>query len=77
MEFAVIKCYSNDVEANIVKGMLEANDIFCWLRDETLGTLRLHSSGGIKLMVREDQAQQALDLIGQTKSQRLTDNSDL
>lgn len=47
--------------------MLEANDILCWLQDENLGALRMYSNG-VKLMVKEDQVQKALDLINAAKS---------
>ena len=45
--------------------MLEANDMVCSF-NTSLGTLGLHSDG-IKLMVREDQAQKALRLIDASK----------
>jgi hypothetical protein len=71
MEFVLIKSFNDEIEANIVQGMLEANGIVCWLQDEILGRLRLYSNG-IKLMVREDQVQKALDLIDASKNQNVT-----
>lgn len=65
MKLVIIKRFRNYIEANIVKGMLEANEISCWLQDEYLGFLGKGS--GIKLMVREDQEQAALDLIQTTR----------
>jgi len=67
MEFVIAKRFTNYIEANIVKGMLEANDISCWLQDENLGIIGMYSNG-IKLMVREDQIQKASDLIDVPKN---------
>ena len=67
MEFVLVERFKSYIEANIIKGMLETNDIFCWLQDESLGIIGMYSNG-IKLMVREDQVQKALDLINATKS---------
>lgn len=66
----MIERFKNYIEANIVKGMLESNDIFCWLQDENLGTIGMYSNG-IKLMVREDQVQKALQLIDTSKNNNL------
>jgi rubredoxin len=60
METTVLKRYDNPIEANIVKGLLESNDIFCFLQDEhSIGMNPLYAValGGIKLIVRiEDEA---------------------
>jgi hypothetical protein len=67
MEFVLVERFKNYIQANIAKGMLEANDIVCWLQDENLGTIGMYSDG-IKLMVSENQAQRALDLINDAKN---------
>lgn len=71
MEFVIVQRFKNYIETNIVKGMLEANGIFCWLQDEYSSVIWKYPVGGIKLMVRQDEAQQALDLMnhnGQSRS---------
>jgi len=70
MEFVLVERFKNYIEANIVKGMLEANDILCWLQDENLGIIGRYSNG-IKLMVREDQVRKALDLIDAAKNRSI------
>ncbi len=61
METTILKRFDSPVEANIVKGLLESNEIFCFLQDEhSIGINPLYANalGGIKLMVRvEDEAQ--------------------
>ena len=58
MEFVLFESFNDYMEANIVKGMPEANDILCWLQDENSGTIRRIYSNGI---------QKALDLINASK----------
>ncbi len=66
METIIIKRFDSPVEANIVKGFLESNDLFCFLQDEhSIGLNPLYSNamGGIKLMVRIEDEERALDLL--------------
>ena len=63
MEFVLVQRFKNYIEANIVKGMLEANGIFCWLQDEYSSVLGKYPVDGVKLLVRQDQAQKAIDLM--------------
>lgn len=66
METTILKRFDSPIEANIVKGMLEANDIFCFLQDEhSIGMNPLYSNalGGIKLMVRIEDQEQAQKIL--------------
>lgn len=66
METIILKRFDNPVEANIVKGTLEANGIFCFLQDEhSIGMNPLYSNalGGIKLLVRVEDETLAQDIL--------------
>lgn len=66
METIILKRFDSPIEANIVKGFLESNEIFCFLQDEhSIGINPLYANalGGIKLMVRVEDAQTAQDLL--------------
>lgn len=66
METLVLKRFDSPIEANIVKGLLESNDVFCFLQDEhSIGMNPLYSNamGGIKLMVRTEDAARAHALL--------------
>ena len=62
MEFVIVQRFKNYTEANIIRGMLEANGIFCWLQDENTSVIGKYPVGSIKLMVKQDQAQQDFNL---------------
>ncbi|MBC7486287.1 MAG: DUF2007 domain-containing protein [Cytophagaceae bacterium] len=66
METIILKRFDSPVEANIVKGLLESNDIFCFLQDEhSIGINPLYANalGGIKLMVRVEDGPRANALL--------------
>jgi len=70
MQTIILKRFDSPVEANIVKGLLESNDIFCFLQDEhSIGINPLYSNamGGIKLMVRVEDEQRAYALLASNK----------
>ncbi len=55
-KIVVIRRFDNPIEANIIKGLLEANEISCFLTDENiigLNPLYNPAIGGIKLQVFE------------------------
>jgi len=60
-----IKSYLNYAEANIAKGFLEANGIDAELFDENIvQTVPIFAAnGGIRLMVREEDAENAIELL--------------
>jgi hypothetical protein len=73
MNFQIIKRYDNYVEAHIDKGLLEENDIECWLKDEntvTLDPLLTNAIGGIKLMVNTAQIVAAIEILNSLKEEQ-------
>ena len=68
MDYAILRTFTNYVDAHIVKGRLEAAGIPCWLKDEHLSALLLdpvfiNAIAGIKLMVPVDMLQKAEDVL--------------
>jgi hypothetical protein len=79
MNFVILQVFTHYIDAHIVKGRLEAAGISCWLRDEHLSALIVdpiltNAIAGIKLMVPEDQLQQAIDILN-APQQDLTEHS--
>lgn len=63
----VADTFTSDIEANIVAGMLRANDIPCILDGEIISSvmgIQLSPRGSIRLMVRESDLPKALSLMG-------------
>lgn len=59
-----VEIYNNYVEANIVLGRLQNDEIDCWLLDENTATILTGNTiGGIKLVVPPSQAEKAKELI--------------
>ena len=71
MDFVVLQRFDNYIDAHIVKGRLEDQGVHCWLKDEHLSSLIVDPvltntvSGGIKLMVPEDELQRAIAILDQ------------
>jgi predicted RNA-binding Zn-ribbon protein involved in translation (DUF1610 family) len=66
MDFVPVQYYLNYVDAHIAMGVLEAQGINCWLKDEntvTIDPILTHAVGGIKLMVGADQAEKAAGIL--------------
>ena len=64
----MLQSFDNYIDAHIVKGRLEAEDIPCWLKDEHTSALIVdpvltNAIGGIKLMVPKDQVQKATEIL--------------
>ena len=71
METIILKRFDSPVEANIVKGFLESNDVFCFLQDEhSIGINPLYANalGGIKLMVRIEDEERAVAVLQSSES---------
>jgi hypothetical protein len=73
MEFVLLRSFDNYIDAHIVKGRLEAEDIRCWLKDENLSSLIVdpiltNAIGGIKLMVAKEQLTRAIEILTQPQS---------
>jgi DNA-directed RNA polymerase subunit RPC12/RpoP len=72
MDFSPIQVFSNYIDANIMRGRLEDEGIYCWLKDEnivTLDPILTNAIGGIKLMVRSEQVDRAFQLLKQFRSE--------
>lgn len=71
MDFVLLQSFDNYIDAHIVKGRLEDQDIHCWLKDENLSSLIVDPiltnavSGGIKLFVPKDELQKAIEILNQ------------
>jgi len=70
MEFVLLQTFDNYIDAHIVKGRLEAEDIICWLKDEHLSALIVDPVlvsviAGIKLMVAKDHVEKAKQILNE------------
>lgn len=66
MEFVEIGVFENYVDAHITKGQLEESGIRCWLKDEntlSMNPMWNQALGGIKLMVAEEDLEDARELM--------------
>lgn len=69
MAFVAVTTYDNYIPAHIALGRLTEEYINCYLQDEysvTVGPFLTNSIGGIKLMVAEEQAERALEILNST-----------
>ncbi len=72
MKFIPIEVFDNYIEANIRLSLLKDAGIECWLKDEytvTMDPILTNAVGGIKIVVREDDAEDAIRLIRELKQQ--------
>jgi hypothetical protein len=68
MNFILLQSFSNYIDAHILFGRLSETGINCWLKDENLVTINplwANAAGGIKLMVAENQFEEASSLLAQ------------
>lgn len=73
MEFVLLNSYNNYIEAHIAKGVLEENDINCWLKDEntvTIDPILTNAVGGIKIMVVKAEAERAWEILSQLRKEQ-------
>jgi DNA-directed RNA polymerase subunit RPC12/RpoP len=71
MQFIPVWSYDNYVAAQIALGRLQQDGIDCWLKDEntvTIDPILTNAVGGIKLMVLQNQAQEALDILNELQA---------
>jgi hypothetical protein len=65
-ELVSVGTADGQVEAEIIKGLLAANDIEVWLSQESAGSalgLTVGAMGEVEIMVRAEQAEQARSLL--------------
>jgi hypothetical protein len=70
MDFVLLQTFDNYIEAHIIKGRLEAENIICWLKDEHLSALIVDPVfvsviAGIKLMVAKQHVERAIDILNE------------
>lgn len=73
MDFLPVNYYQNYVDAHIAKGVLEENDIECWLKDEntvTIDPILTNAVGGIKLMVAKEKADMARKILEDLRNEQ-------
>jgi hypothetical protein len=66
MKFIAVRSFDDYISAHIVMGRLKEENIICHLQDEhsiTTTPFLSNITGGIKLMVPEQQAERALELL--------------
>ncbi|MCB9201938.1 MAG: DUF2007 domain-containing protein [Flavobacteriales bacterium] len=66
MNLVNLKTFTNSAQANIYKSMLEANGIKAFLFDEMTSLTNAEinfSSGGVRLMVNQEDVEKALEFI--------------
>jgi hypothetical protein len=71
MPYVAISTYDNYIPAHIALGRLSEEYIICYLQDENSATVSpflTNSIGGIKLMVAEEQAERALEILNSAGS---------
>lgn len=64
-ELVTVRTFTNDLEANVAKGALEAFGIDCMLSRDDAGGQRPHLafSGGVRLLVRAEDAERAAEVL--------------
>lgn len=73
MDFVTLNSYNNYIEAHIAKGVLEEQNIRCWLKDEntvTIDPILTNAIGGIKVMVAKQDAQRGWEILTQLKKEQ-------
>ena len=74
MDIVVVKSFDNYFTANIYLAKLQGSGIECYLKDEytvTIDPLLTNAIGGIKLVVKREDAEKALQLIQQSDEEYL------
>jgi Putative prokaryotic signal transducing protein len=73
MEFVTLQSFNNYMDAHLLMGRLESEGIDCWLQDEnTVTTMPIWTNavGGIKLLVKKEDAIRAQQIFGEIESNR-------
>lgn len=73
MNFTPVAVFNNYIDANIILGRLQNEDINCWLKDENSSTITpflSNANGGIKLMVAETQEERAKEILSKIEVEK-------
>ena len=79
-EFKLLKTFLNPVDANITKGLLESNGIEAFIFDENIlsvDPILTTALGGIRLMVRSSDYEDALSIIKEVDEENIREESNL
>lgn len=77
MDYVPVGVYDNYISAHIVKGRLEEEGIFCWLKDEntvTIDPILTNAVGGIKVMVYTEAVERAAAILRIIKNEQKAAN---
>lgn len=77
-QLITIASYPQPIEAHIAKGRLEAEGILCFLGDENIVSVHPFYSnavGGVKLKVREAEAERAVEILEQIRGEEAAPNT--
>ncbi len=67
-ELVVVATFLNQIEADMAKGILEGADIESMISADDAGGLRPHLwMGGVRLLVRAEDAEQAIKILNSPK----------
>src|SRR5215216_7561794 len=73
MRFIPVYYFTNYIDAHITAGQLENCGLRCWLKDEhtvTIDPILTNAVGGIKLMVAEEDVEEAREILKKTDEER-------
>ena len=77
IELVIIKTSDSAAEAHIYKNRLESDGVECFIHDEfivSVNPLYSNAVGGIKLKVKKEDLNQALEILRSIEAQPFTDN---
>jgi hypothetical protein len=67
-QLIVIRTFLNTIDAELAKSALDAADIASMIRADDAGGMRPHMwMGGVELLVKAEDAEAALDILGPTQ----------
>jgi Putative prokaryotic signal transducing protein len=73
MDFVILQSFNNYMDAHLLMGRLESEGIECWLQDEntvTINPVWTNAVGGIKLMVKKEDAVLARQIFWEIETNR-------
>ncbi len=73
MDFIILQSFNNYIDAHLLMGRLESEGIECWLQDEntvTINPVWTNAVGGIKLMVKKEDAVLARQILWEIETNR-------
>ena len=73
MDFVILQSFNNYIDAHLLMGRLESEEIECWLQDEntvTINPVWTNAVGGIKLLVKKEDFERAVEIFKETENNR-------